>query len=322
MAFVNNKGNNQNRVNTTSKVAQLYNAMGEDASTLTLGYWNGYVTVKINPALPANMRQDGKVYDYDTTASIMLNAEQVYSLYQAVLKLEESPESSFSIHVNQYVAKVGPSNQYEGMDGNYYLGLFEVDQQGVQVGSLFFVFDAVQDDSNVLSIDWDENSGNAGGHVYFDPQWNVFKNFLKRASDELILGGSHGSLMQTNILMSKLNNSIDLIKSLIETMIKGGGASSGSGFNSGFSNSQSSNNGGGFRNQRSTRSFNSGTGAARPQRGAVSSGGSSVGGNTSRVNRNSAGTRKAVESVVMDDIADIESQLMGGDLVDIDLDDM
>ena len=323
MAFVNNKGN-QNRVNTTSKVVQLYNAMGEDASTLTLGFWNGYATIKINPALPANMRQEGKVYDYDTTASIMLNAEQVYSLYRAIEKFEEDPNMSYSLHINQYVAKVGPCFHYEGMEGTYYLGLFEVDQQGVQTGSLFFVFDSAQDPTNIVSIDWDENSGNNSGSVYFEPQWNVFKLFLKRASDELILGGSHGSLMQTNILMSKLNNSIDLIKSLIETMIKGGGSASstnnqGSGFNSNQKGSQ-----GGFRSQRSQqRTFNSGSGAARPQRGQQMEqpARASVGGNSTRTNRN-ATPKRNVESVVMDDIADIESQLMSSDLVDIDLDDM
>lgn len=321
MAFVNNKSN-QNRVNTTTKVAQLYNPTGEDASTLTLGYWNSYVSLKINPALQGNARQDGKVYDYDTTASLLLNAEVTTTLYNA-LEIVEQEGVSVTVHAAQYAAKVGPASQYEGMAGSYYLAIFELAKGGAQSGGAFFVFDSRTSDDGYITINWDENTGTGESERYMESQWTMFKNFLKLASEELVSGGAHGALVQNNIAFNKLSNTVDLLKSLVEMIV---GGNTGQASTGGFSNNSQTGGFGGTRRQ--ARSFNSSASAGRPARGAMVSNDSQeqapVAGNTSRANRNVAAapaTRQKPREVVMDDIADIESQLMSSETL-IDLDDM
>ena len=88
MAFNTNKGVS-NKVNTTTKVMQIYNPNGEDAGTLTMGYWNTYATLKINPALEPRQREQGKMYNYDVQASVVINAEAITTLYQGILKMEK-----------------------------------------------------------------------------------------------------------------------------------------------------------------------------------------------------------------------------------------
>jgi hypothetical protein len=304
MAFGNNRNQN-NKINTTTKVVQMYNPSGEDAGTLTLGYWNTFATIRINPALPENQRQDGKVYNYDANASVILNAETAIALLEGVNKIEalikaKKKAPAVAVRTQQFVVKVGRSDDYEGMDGDFYLGLFEVDNKGVATGSMFYPF--VQHEGateSTLMFGWDEDTGNHKA-VTLNTQWKAFKNFLEQASKDLISGGSHGSTSQLNIWISRLTTAIDVVKGMIETASFGGGRSQGN--NQGGGNSGGGFGGGGFSSRRK-RDINLGGGSS-----------SSDGGNSGRGNR--GGRNKAKEESI-DDISDIENEMMD-ELNDID----
>ena len=313
MAFINNKSNS-NKINTTTKVFQIYNPEGEDASTLTMGYWNTYVTFKINPALDPSQRDASKVYNYDVTASVIANAEVVTTLNEALREFRISASKgrteSIAVVAGQYVIKIGQCADYDGMEGQYYLGLFEVDDKLVQTGSLFYVFNANVSDDSVAMIGWDENSGKPAEDVAYESQWTMFNNFIELAAKEVVMGGAHGSNVTTNVGITKLTSAIDYLKSLVEMIVgKGGNSSSEPKSSGGF--------GGGFASQRRQRNL----GSASPSRGSRQV--SNAEQSTNTMPTRGRTSRNRVVEEVADDFSDIAKSLrVSPDTIDVDLDDM
>lgn len=302
MAFNNSKSNSSNKVNTTTKVIQMYNSNGEDAGTLTLGFWNTYATLKINPALEPRQREQGKMYNYDVQASVVVNAEALTTLYQGILKMEKEVASkgtaqSVAIKAGQYVVKVGLCTDYEGMDGKYYLGLFEVDNKNVATGSMFYVFTAQDQPDNTLMFDWNEETGESDSNRVLNSQWIMFKNFIKMSVEQLVSGGAHGSLCQTNIWISKVTNALDVMRNLIDMIAAGKGGSASVG------------------EPRSAGGFGAGFGSGRKRNSSSSS---------------SAPTRKSrvsqvIQEEVVDNVDDILKEFGGStefDPNDVDIDDL
>ena len=318
MAFISNKGNNSNKINTTTKVFQMYNPEGEDASTLTLGYWNQYVTIKINPALDPSQRTNTSVYNYDTTASVVLNAETVTTLHEALKEFKREIATNGSaqpvaVLVNNNVVKVGMTSDYEGMDGQYYVGLFEVDDHLVQTGCLFYVFNAGVSDDSVSLKGWNEQTGQCAEEVVYESQWIAFNNFIEMAAKELVLGGAHGSSVSSNIALTKLTSAVDYLKSLVEMIVGKGGASnepkSSGGIGGGFASQRRQRNLGTQSPSRSSRSMTQQTNVAEQPANSMPS---------RRTNRN-----KVVEESV-DDLNSINDILKNvkTDSLDVDLDDL
>ena len=316
MAFINNKGNNSNKINTTTKVFQIYNPEGEDASTLTMGFWNTYVTFKINPALEPSQRTANQVYNYDTTASVIANAEVITTLNEALkdFRREASKGHAESVAVvaGQYVIKVGMAADYEGMEGQYYLGLFEVDDRLVQTGGLFYVFNANISDDSIALHGWDENTGKSVEEIAYESQWTMFCNFIDMAAREVVMGGAHGTNVATNVGITKLTSAVEYLKSLIEMMVgKGGGTTSETKSTGGF--------GGGFASQRRQRNL----GSASPSRAARTQQTSVPEQSTNTMSSGRRTSRNRVTEETVDDFSAIADSLkVSPDSLDVDLDDM
>jgi len=76
--FINNSQNNsKNVVNVNTKGTQFRNKDGFDPSSLTFGFWNDFVSIKMNPALDKNKQTESKVFDYETTVSTALTVEKL-----------------------------------------------------------------------------------------------------------------------------------------------------------------------------------------------------------------------------------------------------
>jgi hypothetical protein len=297
MAFGNNRQQN-NRTNTTTKVIQMYNPVGDDAGTLTLGYWNTFATVKINPILPEKQREDGKMYNYDVTGSVLLNPETVIALEYGITKLESLIKNkknapAVAVRAGNYVVKVGQSSDYDGMEGDFYVGLFEVDNKGVATGSMFYPFAVQKATENTLMFGWDEDTAKHKA-VTYNTQWEAFKTFLRQAKADLISGGAHGTTHQVNIWLTRLTNALDVVKGMIETASFGGGRGGNSGGDKG---GQSGFGGGGFAGRRK-RNINT---------GGNDDGGNSGGGKS---RGNSGGSRNKTKEEPIDDISDIENEMM------------
>ena len=244
MAF-NNRNNNRTKVNTTTNIAQLYNDQsGDDSSTLKLSFWNDYATISINPMLPKSEQVDGKMYNYEKTASTLLNVENLIQLQRGIKLLEKEEKLGdtrkiFSVAIkasNNIVMKVGCSGEYDGID-SHYIALFSLNEDGGVDGNAFYIFNKPEVG---LIVNFDEENPTIKSRK-IDCQWEEFKKFIDLAADTLINGSSHGSSKFANIQFAKLGTLCETIKSLVENILSGNSgpsskSSSGSGFNgnSGF----------------------------------------------------------------------------------------
>lgn len=308
MAFVNNKSNQNTRVNTTSKVIQLYNQNGNDAGTLTLGFWNDFVSLKINPILEPSKRLNNQVYNYDLTASVVLKAESLKSLVMGIKEHVLPGTSSVAVNAGQYMIKVGRTSEYEDMSGEFYLGLFEVNAEYVQTGGLFYTFEVGASTDDTVLLNWDENTGVATDASY-NTQWEIFMDFLDLATRNVISGGSHGSLCQVNNGLSKLSGVMETMKALVEMLVTGRGGSVQQ------EPTRSTGGFGGGRQQRKQRDLGSMTPNRQQQSTPVQSAAPTATRATSqRISRNKP------EEEVISSIQDINIDAIEVD--DIDLDDM
>lgn len=256
MAF-NSRNNNRNKINANTRIIQLYNEKaGEDSSTMTLGLWNNYVSVNINPMLPKSEQVDGKMYNYEQTASVLLTIDNIIQLQTGIKLLEKEERAekegkarkitSVAVRSQNVVLKVGGAGEYDGINSKY-LALFSVNDSGNVDGNLFYVF---TNPDNGLMINWDEET-NSSKNKIINTQWEEFKLFIDYCANNLILGGAHGAVREVAIQSNKLGNIAETTKALIENMMGSQSNSSSGGVsranNGGFS--------GGSRRRRSSVSL-------------------------------------------------------------------
>ena len=74
----NNKRDYSDNINTNG--FQLFNKDGFDPSTLVVGYWNTFITLKIHPAKEKSQQTETSVYDYGKSIAVTLTDRSVYEL--------------------------------------------------------------------------------------------------------------------------------------------------------------------------------------------------------------------------------------------------
>lgn len=303
------RGNsNSDKINTTTRVVQMYNPDGEDAGTLSLGFWNQLVSFRINPALDPDKRTDGKMYDYDSGVSVVMNAEALTTLSKGIAQVEkyakEKKNFSAAVRTNEYVVKIGYGNEYEGIDG-YFLAIFQVNDAGVANGSLFYPFYAQDHNDNKLLINYDENKGKAQKTVAVNSQWAALKAFVKLGTDTLVNGGAHGSTTMLNYWITAMRNALDVVKGLVEVTTLGRG-SSGGGNGGGRSGGGNGGMTGGYNGRRS-RNIDLGGGDSSSSGGGRRSSGAAAGGGGGTKRSQKADGPSDIENEMMEEIGDIDN---------------
>jgi len=251
MAF-NNSRNNRNKVNTNTRIVQLYNEnAGEDSSTMQLGLWNNYASININPILPKAERVDGKVYNYEKTASCLLSLENIIHLYQGI-KLFEKEEKlekegkrkiySIATKTSNVIVKIGSPGEYDGIDSNY-LVLISLNNDGEPDGNCFYIFNKNSDSK--LLLNYNEEDGSCKSRK-INTDWESFKYFVEYCMNNMINGGAHGANKNIDYQFNKFGTMIETIKALIENIISGNNGSS--------KNNSEKNNNSGFSSSRRRRS--------------------------------------------------------------------
>jgi len=204
--------NNNRTATTNTKILQIYNSTaGEDSSTLSLGFWKDYVSVNINPILPEEERVNGKLYNYEKTASFIMSIDALFQLYTGIKLLERSIKEKnnkiFSIAVknenSKSILKIGAAGEYEGID-DYYLAILTLNEKDEVDGNIFYIF--TQPESGLL-INYDE-SINSFKNKNINTQWELFKKFIDYAVNGLINGTIHGS---NNFNFFRFNKIEDLL---------------------------------------------------------------------------------------------------------------
>lgn len=251
MAFNSNK-NTRNKVNTTTKIIQLYNeTAGEDSGTMSLGFWNNYATININPILPKSEQVDGKVFNYDKTASTLLSVDNLFQIQTGIRLLERDDKlekdgksrkiNSIASKSNNVVIKIGGAGEYDGIDSKY-IALFSLNDNNTVDGSAFYVFTAPE---SGLLLNYNEDN-NSSKNRTVNTQWEQFKTFIDYAVTNLINGGSHGSNKDVDYQCSKIGSISETTKALVENLMGNSGSSN--------SNSGSKNSNSGFAGSRRRRS--------------------------------------------------------------------
>ena len=83
MAFSNQSTRDySNDVNTRG--IQFSNKYGFDPSSIQFGYWNGFLSIRITPALDRSKQTETRVYDYDKTVSSALTVEKISLLLEKI----------------------------------------------------------------------------------------------------------------------------------------------------------------------------------------------------------------------------------------------
>ena len=76
--------NNTREVNVNTRGLTFSNSEGVAPSTMLVGYWNGFISLKFHPALEESKRTEQKIFDYDVAMSTALTPEKALVLVDAI----------------------------------------------------------------------------------------------------------------------------------------------------------------------------------------------------------------------------------------------
>lgn len=240
-----NQNNNNQKRTVNTKLIQLYNNESADPGTITLGVWENFASIQINPELPKNEQVDGKVYDYNKPASILLNAEAVTTFYEGLLRLERNEKLEadkrkvYSISVRTSdgtkVITIGSGGVYEEFPEKY-LALFVFKEGNVLDGEAYYHLGKAQKNfDNTLMLNFDEREMTFKS-VKIDTQYLIFKKYIELMTECLNFGGAHGTNKSLDIRLNRF-------KKEIEELMGNSSNSSSNNRDSGFSSSSRSRRG-------------------------------------------------------------------------------
>ncbi len=85
MMFNNNQNNAKDNSNdTNTRGLQFKNKDGFEPSTVSIGFWNDLLTIRINPALPPEAQTENRIYDYNKYVSTALTVEKITLLHEKI----------------------------------------------------------------------------------------------------------------------------------------------------------------------------------------------------------------------------------------------
>lgn len=79
MDFSQNR-NNQQRTSVNTRGLQFSNTASKNPSTLQFGYWDDFISLKMNPPLAENMRSETKFFDYNSVVTTALTAAKAQTI--------------------------------------------------------------------------------------------------------------------------------------------------------------------------------------------------------------------------------------------------
>ena len=83
MAF-GSTNNSQDKKSTNTRGIQFRNKNGFDPSAISFNFWDEFLAIRINPALPQAQQTNTKVYDYEKTVSTALSVSKMALLLNRV----------------------------------------------------------------------------------------------------------------------------------------------------------------------------------------------------------------------------------------------
>jgi hypothetical protein len=199
----------QKTKNISTQGPRFYNStVGEDSSTMTLGFWKDNVSITINPAL--KQKKDGKVYDYSVNMSAVLNVASVKKLLTGIELIEKGLQRSIALEASgNSVVRISTGEEYG--DVGMHLAIIERDDNKQTTGMIFYIFNN-DAESAELMLDYNEEDGSYDT-MYINCELEMLKDFLRKGYEALLKADMH-------VLYSKLYEDLD--KAQVErNVIKG-----------------------------------------------------------------------------------------------------
>jgi hypothetical protein len=197
--------------NATTRGYQFYNSNAVDPATLSMGWWNNYITIKINPMLPESEQTDNKIYDYENGVSIMLSKENIYAVLKGLARLKNKKKefNNFAIENNQgIIIKIGNGEEYEDETG-WYVAIFE------EKSSYLYEFNR-KDKNTILMFNFDEETNKAEKKINANVELDLFEKFLEYSLIFLTGGGTHMDNFINAYRISSLERNFEILKALSE----------------------------------------------------------------------------------------------------------
>lgn len=233
MAYNNTNNQNGKGKSTNTTGYQFYNDEVQSVykSTLAIGYYDRFITIRINPSLPEEKKTNTSRYDYDTNVQTALTADKAMALLKGI---EEKIYPAINNGKNRAVGvPVGAdgivSVAYSADEGITTIGLFKGLDPETRKPKEHLSY---QFKPTMLVENYDPNSGEFTSENV-DSEFMVFVGFLEKFVSEVGMATIHMERYTDRYFREKL----------------AGGSSNNNNYRNYNSNGVFGNNGGGNNNQ-------------------------------------------------------------------------
>lgn len=188
MANYNN--NSRERKSTNTNSVQLYNSDGVHKSTLQYNYWDKYISIKINPALPPEKATQTERFNYDETVMTSIDSTKALVI---VKKIDEIIEGQYiekgikycgGVPVGTNGALLVGVNTTDGETYAYLLITKDIDPETrIPKTVMYYQFNSTLE---IMHYDIETGESEAANDVYGELRF--FRNMLE--NDATDLGGA------------------------------------------------------------------------------------------------------------------------------------
>lgn len=217
MEFQNNtNGNNSSKKKSTNtRGIQLMNVDApESPSTLSLGWWDNFLTLSISPTLDEAMRTDGKVFNYNIAANTALSPEKchiMYKIYKTRIlpALENNEEVIWGVPIGGNSLLCLGTKTFGKDKVRPYLAMHKNLAEGSMKPelSLKYIF---REDSQMIS-GFDPDKGSYESHVDDIAELELFGRILEYAATELTMGAGHSVRASNRFYNDNLKETVNNI---------------------------------------------------------------------------------------------------------------
>ena len=207
----NNSKDNKNSVNTRG--VQFFNRESFCPSTLSVGFWNELISIKINPALPKDQQSEAKIYDYTksviTTLSIDKASALIYEIENTILPaLKEGEKLSISVPTSLDSLLTVGVGELKGVYMPYVAIHKGIQQNKIPQMSIYYEFNPIN-----LVEDYNENNGEFKVKTSNLSEFLAFTYILKASVFALTHANTHSHRFVGKWNNDKLNGMIEEISS-------------------------------------------------------------------------------------------------------------
>ena len=227
MAFnVQQNNTRDNKVSVNTRGYQFFNLEGFGESTLTIGYWNDFMSIRMNPALDKSQRSENRVYDYDKTVSTALSIRVLARLCKGIKDyilpaIESGEDSSVSVQVGgDSLITVGTGTKYTKTPCQYIAIHKELDEATKKPQmSIFYEFA-----KDSIIKEYDEKTGSYDIVNDVNDEFYLFVEMLKSSLEGFSKINAHVMRHVDKFNTDRLHNNINAIADKVgaKTMTSGG----------------------------------------------------------------------------------------------------